>query len=187
MTRHTKLHKFTATVEGKKEEILFRDLNYIELSFLKNIKNDAIRCQIAGKIAVYDKDPNTIAWAPLMQIGESAIQNGDRVFNNDVVFEMFVKECKETAKSDVMLIMISKILSCLPGQSFSDLLKLTPEDLLELVVICENITGETLIDLEGQKKKKGMKLTNPENLSEEASRNLRQQIAKLNSSAERHR
>lgn len=182
MTRHTKLHKFTATVNGEKEEILFRDLNYLELSFLKNIKNDAIRCQIAGKIAIYDRDPNSIAWAPLMQIGESAIQNGDKIFNNDVVFEMFVKECKDSAKHDVMLIMISKILSCLPGQSFTDLLKLTPEDLLELVVVCENITGETLIDTEGKQKKKGMKLTNPENLSEEDSKNLRQQIAKLNAS-----
>lgn len=182
MTRNTKLHKFTVTIEGKKEEVLFRDLNYLELSFLKNIKNDARRCELAGRIAVYDKDSNTIGWAALMQIGESAIQNGDRVFSNDVVFEMFVKETRTSVKSDVTLTMIAKILTCLPGQSFTDLIKLTPEDLIELVILCEQITQDELINLGGQQKKKGMKLTNPENLSDEDSKTLRQQIAKLNSS-----
>jgi hypothetical protein len=182
MTRKTKLHSYPATINGKKQNILFRDLTSGETAFLKNIKNDAMRCEFAGKIALYDTKDTDINWATLMQIGQSALEYSERLLSQNILFEMYIKDLRESVENDMILTAIGYILKIIPGQSFTDLLNLTAEDIFELVVVCEKIIGHPLLDFNPEKQKPRMKLTNPDALSPEQSKNLRQQIAELNSS-----
>lgn len=177
MTRNTKLHVFTS--KGKK--ILFRDLTVEELAFLKGIKSDANRCEIAGKLALYNSEDKNIGWAVLMQIGQNAIDKSESLLDHQITFEMTLRELRESVDKDVVLVAIGSILKVLPGQSITDLLKLTMKDLLEIVVICEKITGSVLIDTNVTSKKPTMKLADTSSLSPEQNKSLRQQIAKLNS------
>lgn len=181
MTRNTKLHKTKVTLNGKEEVVLFRDLTAGELGFLNNIKNDATRAEFAGRLALYDRNHKDLSWAILMQIGQKSMDQSNVIFSNDVLFEMTVKDIRNKIDNDTLLTAITFILKVLPGQSITDLLNLTPMDLIEIVCICEKIIGQNLLEFGEKKQKSKMNLINPESLTPEQTKNLRQQIANLNS------
>ena len=181
MTRQTKLHKTKILHEGENVEVLFRDLTAGELGFLEGIKNDATRAEFAGRVALYDRDAKEFAWPLLMQIGQKAIDSSRLLFADDILFEMTVQDFRQNIADDVILTAITFILKALPGQSYTELLKLTPKDLIELVCICEKVINQPLLDF-GEKKSGGTKLVNPDTLSPAQAKTLRQQIAGLNSS-----
>lgn len=165
---------------GKQENVLFRDLTAGELGFLDGIKNDASRAEIAGRLSLYDSKQE-VPWAILMQIGQKAIDYSKSLYSDDVVFEMTVKDIRQNITNDVIITSILFILKVLPGQSYTELLKLTPKDLIELVCLCEKIIDQPLLEF-GDKKKSGMNLVNPEKLTPAQAKTLRQRIASLNNS-----
>lgn len=161
-------------------DVLFRDLTAGEIGFLEGIKNDASRAEIAGRLSLYNSTIE-VPWVILMQIGQKAIDSSRRLYSDDVVFEMTVKDIRQNITDDVILTSILFILKVLPGQSYTELLKLTPKDLIELVCLCEKIIDQPLLDF-GEKKKTGMSLVNPDKLTPEQAKTLRQRIASLNNS-----
>lgn len=163
-------------IKGK--EVLFRDLTSEEISFLQNIKNDAIRAEFAGRISTKDINKEDIPWSSLMQIGQEALSASNIIFSDEIVLEMTVKDMREKVNNDFVLASIIRILKTIPSQSFTDLIKLTPVDLLELVCICEKLAGESLFEFD--KKKKGISLVNPKDLPDEG-KSLQKEIARLNS------
>lgn len=180
MTRNTKIHKTKIMLEGKEVDVLFRDLTSGEIGFLEGIKNDATRAEFAGRIALYDRNANDLAWPLLMQIGQRALDSSKLLLEDEVLFEMTVKEIRENISDSTILTAVTFILKVLPGQSFTDLMTLTPKDLIELVCVCEKIIDQPILDF--GKKKKGTHLVNPDMLSADQAKTLRQQIANLNNS-----
>jgi hypothetical protein len=177
MTRNTKIHKLKA----KEREYLFRDLTAAELSFLEGIKNEAQRFEIAGRLALYEEDVALVDWPILISIGEQSISLSTSFYTNDVVFEMTVKDMRAKIEDDFILTAITFILRVLPGQSITELMNLTPKDLIELLCVCEKLINKPLLEFGETKKKPKMSLVNPESLTPDQTKNLRQEIAKLNS------
>lgn len=180
MTRNTKLYK-TKTTSGK--EIWYRTLSVEELSFLDGIKNDITRSEMAGKLAVYKGELTHEDWALAITIGNKAIEYSTDVVADDRIFEITVKELRKKIVNDSALIAIKNILSVMPGQSVTDLLKLTYTDLIEMVCLGEILCGKPLINFGGDKAppKKGMHLINPADLSDEDGKTLQDKMNELNS------
>ena len=150
LTRNTKLYKITSSGK-KKKDILYRDLNSIEYAFLNNIKNQAIRAEIAGYISIYNSDPNDVPLGIKIQIGNDVISRVESLLTSKQLFEITVNEFRDHIKHDDALMAIKQILSCLPGQSITELLKLNIKDLLEIVCLCELLINKPLFDFHGKR------------------------------------
>lgn len=177
MTRNTKIYKMYFNKGQEKKEIYYRDLNTLELAFLSNIKNDTIRLEMAGVTALYNCDASEIPIGIKIQIGEKVIETSQEIINDMQLLEVYVTEFRTSIKSDDVMMCLKYILSILPGQSFTDLLKLNFKDLIELVCLCEDITGKNIFKFGG---KKGINLINPHTLDDDG-QSLQQKMDSLNS------
>lgn len=180
MTRKTKFHSLTYN----NIKIIYRDLNVREIGLLLGIKNLAIRCEMAAKLAIIEPtNLNDIPIGIIAQVGNNAILNSTKVFSDKELFEIAVKEYRTDIGGDNLnaLTLIGEILKVLPGQSFTDLLNLTYEDLIELACLCESIKGSKIFSFgEPPGKKKGTKLVNTSELPDKG-KSLREKMAELNS------
>ncbi|MCK9429444.1 MAG: hypothetical protein M0R17_05530 [Candidatus Omnitrophica bacterium] len=173
MTRQTKLYKISAMVNKTKQNIFYRDLTANEYTFINNIKNLAIKEDIAGRTAIYNYDPDKLSLGVRIQIGRDALSRVDNILSSKQIFEITISEFRASIKSDDFMLLIKQILSCLPGQSYIDLLNLTLKDLIELACLCELLIGKPLFD---SGKKGG--LVNPKNL-EDNGKSLQDKMNKL--------
>lgn len=168
MTRNTKRYK--AKIDGK--SYIFRDLTVLELSVLGNIKNTDTRLEEAGRMSTDGQD---IQWQVLQQIGAEAIQNSSMCVSEPELFELTVKEYRNKVKNDSVLNMISQIIRVLPSVSPFELLNKTHKDLIELIALCEEITGKAIFKV-GRVPTKGMKLADPDQ-----AKSMQDKMADLNS------
>jgi hypothetical protein len=146
-TRNTKLYKISCVIDKKKTEVYYRDLNTLEYSFLSNIKNEGVKYDIAGRQVIYQLDPDKVPFVVRMKIGEDVLKRINGLLESSQLFEITINEFRESLKKDDAMIAIKNILTYLPGQSFTELLKLNIKDLLELVCLCEYITGKQIFDI----------------------------------------
>jgi len=174
ITRNTKLYKINFNQNNKKEEAYYRDLSVLEMSFLSNIKNDAIRCEMAANLAIYERDPSDIPIGVKLQIGREVLTKDSEILSSKQLFEITISELRDKLKNDDYMIAIKYILATIPGQSFTDLIKLNLKDILELVCLCESITGKPIFDT----KKRG--LVNTKNLPDDG-KSLQEKMNELNS------
>lgn len=175
MTRNTKFYKVSSKDVG---DIYYRDLNITEVSVLMNIKNIVVKNEMAANFCIYNKDPQEVPFEIKVQIGEDAIYRSLRVIADPAMLDITVNEMRTRIKeSDPIIAWISHIIKYFPGTSVADLFKMNEKDLLELVILAEEMSGEKII---GQKKK-GMNLINPSDLPD-GGKALRNQIKDLNNS-----
>jgi hypothetical protein len=177
MTRNTKLYKISCIVDKKRQDVYYRDLTVLEYSYLSNIKNNIIKCEQAARTAIVKTDPDKIAIGPLLKIGEDVYNRTDSFLDpeNHQLFEITISEFRESLKNDDIMILIKHILTCLPGQSFTDLIKLNIKDLVELVCMCEFMIGKPIF---GAQKKHG--LINKSTLPDDG-KSLQEKMNALNS------
>lgn len=175
MTRNTKFYKVSSEELG---DIYYRDLTSVELSVIGNIKNPVIKNEMAAELSIDNKDPQQVPFEIKIQIGEDAIYRSSRLLFDSAILDVTVSDMRTQIKEgDPIIAWISHITKYFPGTSVVDLLHLTPKDLVELVVLAEEMSGETIF---GQKKK-GMSLLNPSELPD-GGKELRNQIKDLNQS-----
>lgn len=177
MTRNTKLHK----LKFGKESVTYRDLNTQEISFLNGISNDSVRYEMAAKTAMLDPEQN-VPWPILQQVGERALAHSEKLLSDKHLFEITVKECRESLTTDSILSLISHIIRVFPGESVVELMKLTPKDLIELVCLAEQMTNSQIFTIKGApvRKKRGVKLVNPTDLPDDG-KGLQDKMNELNS------
>jgi hypothetical protein len=147
MTRKTSLYK----IKSDKKTIVYRDLTVLEISYLSNIKNDLTRKEMAAKIAIIEPlDSSDIPWPILQKIGDNTLSNSVKWIQDKQLFEILVKECREDIKEGTSpLAMIRQILQVFPGQSITELLKLTWRDLVEIACMAEITLGKKIFDVGG--------------------------------------
>lgn len=151
MTKNTHLYKIQCVINKKKQNIYYRDLTAIEYLFISNIKNEAFKEDLAGRTAIFDCDPDKIPFSKRMIIGRDCLDRVKQLLSSNQLFEITINELREKIKRDDFMIAIKYILMYLPGQSYTDLLKLNIIDILELVCLCEQIYNKPLFEF-GQKK-----------------------------------
>jgi hypothetical protein len=173
MTRNTRLYKVSCVIDKKKQEVYYRDLTALEYSFISNIKNNLVKCEMAAKTAIIKIDPDKVPIGPLLKIGEDILSRLDSFLQSSQIFDITIKEFRDNLKNDDIMILIRHILTCLPGQSFTDLIKLNIKDLIELVCLCEYITGKPIFG----NKKRG--LVN-KNILPEDGKSLQEKMSALN-------
>lgn len=149
ITKNTKLYKISCRINKQKEEIYYRDLNTLEYSFLINIKNEGIRNDIAGKLVIVFRDVDTIPFGVRMNIGQDIINRTQNFCNSSELIEISIAEFRESILQDEMMMAIKQILNILPGQSYTELLKLNIKDLIELACLCELLIGKPIFKKHG--------------------------------------
>jgi hypothetical protein len=179
MTKNTKLYKTKFKENNKQVELYFRDLTILELEFFKNIKNLTIRYEMAGKTSVYNMDPNKVPFPTLLIIGEQAINNSTKEIDDITLLEIFINEKREEIKQNYLFIGIKNVLEAFPGQSITDLMKLTPRDLFELICLAETIVKRPLFKF-GNFKKQGMSLIDSSKLADDG-KSLQEKMNELKS------
>lgn len=179
MTRKTKLHSLTQM--GLR--VIYRDLNLRETTLLLGIKNETVRCEMAAKLAVIEPtDTKGIPIGVMLQVGNNTLINSTKVASDKELCEIIIKEYRAELGEDSSspLALIAEILKVLPGQSFTDLLELTYEDIIELVCLCEKIKGVRIFAFGEPAKKKGNRLVNTRDLPDDG-KSLKEKMAELNS------
>lgn len=146
MTRNTKLYKVSCTIDKKKQDIYYRDLNALEYSFLSNIKNDLTKKEMAAKTVIIKMDPDKVPFGTLLKIGEDIIGRLDMFLESPQLFDISINEFREGIKKDDAMLLIGHIMTFFPGQSFTELIKLNIKDLIELVCLCEHVIGKPIFD-----------------------------------------
>jgi hypothetical protein len=179
LTRNTRLYRTSFTRGTEKTEVYYRDLSTLELSFLSNIKNDTVRYDLAGQTAIYNISPDLVPFGTRSRIGEEVLVKAETLINDPQLLEISVKEFRDNIKKDDVMMCMKYILSVLPGQSFTDLIKLNHKDLIELICLCEEITGKQIFNF-GSIGKKRTTLVNPKTLPDDG-KSLQQKIDELNS------
>ena len=177
MTRNTKLHK----LKFADKFVIVRDLTVKELSFLNGIKNEAIKNEFAAKLALTEQDEN-IQWPILQQIGERVLAYSTRLTNDKQLLELAINEFRESITNSTEMSLISHIVRVFPSESITKLLDLTETDLIELVCLAEYVSNSQIFTVGDSpvKKKKGRKLINPSDLSEDDGKDLQQKMNELN-------
>ena len=151
MTRNTHLYKTQYSIGKKKHDVYYRDITALEYTFFNNIKNQAVRDDMIGRLVIYQTDPDKVPFGTRIIIGRDVMSRVDSILASRQLFEISINEFREKIKQDDFLMAIKNILMCLPGQSFTDLLNLTINDLLELACLCELIVGKPIFET-GHKK-----------------------------------
>jgi hypothetical protein len=177
MTRNKHLYKIQCVINKKKIEVYYRDLTSIEYAFLTNLKNAAIRDDLAGRTAIYQMDPDKVPFGTRITIGRDVLRRVNFVLEDKQMFEVTINELREKIKKDDFLMAVKSIVTCLPGQSIMDLLNLTLIDILELVCLCELIIGKPLLEVGGFKKRG---LVNTKTLPDDG-KSLQEKMNALNS------
>jgi hypothetical protein len=74
ITRNTHLYKTHCLINKKKQDIYYRDLTSLEYTFLNNIKNTAIRDDLAGRTAIFQFDPDKVPFGTRIIIGRDVLR-----------------------------------------------------------------------------------------------------------------
>jgi len=145
MTKNTTLYK----IKNNGDEIIYKDLSVLDLCYLENIKNDIMRNEFAAKISIVSPaNIDNIIWPILQQIGKNVLENSVKYISDKQLFEILVKEYrKNLSDGGSPLSMIKFILAAFPGQSITELLKLTWKDLIELVCLSEEVLGKKIFNV----------------------------------------
>lgn len=147
MTRNTKLYRSKIKDKnGKEIEIIYRDLTVNELSFINNIKSEDKKREYACKFAL--EGNYNLQWPAIIQVGEIIILKSRSVSEDRDLFELTVKDFRESIPQDSVLSLIGHICRVFPGTSVTDLLNLTYKDLIELVCLCEIATNKKIFDVQ---------------------------------------
>ena len=176
----------TKTFQAKigKLTITYRTLSAGELGFLDNVKSEVYRNEFAAKLAITDPtDTKSIPWPVLNQIGASIYQKSSSVMKDKDLFEVTVKDFRARLdrEDEGPMSLIGEILKVFPGQQVTELLKLTYEDLIEIVCLIEKLSGKQIFAVGKAPfgKKKGVKLVDPRTLPDDG-KSLKQKMAELN-------
>lgn len=141
---------------------------------------------LAAKTCIIEPtDLTNIPWPILQQIGQSTINHSTKWVNDKQLFEILVKEYrKDILDGTSPLGMIKKIIEVFPGQSITELLKLTFKDLVELVCLAEQVTGKKILNVAGGPvpRRKGSRLANAQVLEGEDGQSLQDKMNALNAS-----
>ena len=180
MTQNTKTYQ----VKSGKLTVTYRTLTSGELSFLNNIKNEIYKQEFSAKLAIVDPtDTTSIPWPILLQIGSSIYFKSSNVMNDKDLFDVTVKDyrVKLEREDEGPMCLIGEIIRVFPGQQITELLKLTYEDLIELVCLAEKLSGKQLFSVGklSSGKKKGVKLIDPSKLPDDG-KSLKDKMAELN-------
>lgn len=178
MTRNTRLHK----VNYNETEIIYRDLTVTEIDFLENIKKEVVKFEFAAKLAIIEPtDTKDIPIGTIVQVGNNALSNSTKSARDKDLFEITVKEFRSSLENESAspLPLIAEVIKTVPGQSITDLLQLTYNDLIELVCLCEKIRNTQILSVGQGPKKKGIKLVDPKNLPDDG-KSLKEKMAELN-------
>lgn len=172
MTRNTKFYKTKGA-----DPVYYRDLTTNELTVLSNIKNPVIRNEMAANLAIVNKNPDAVSFEVKVQVGEDAMYRSNLLFQDPAILDVTINEFRSQINDrEPITAWLTHITKYFPGTSVVELLNLTPKDLIELVVLCEEMSGDKIF---GSKQKK-MNFVNPENLSDKNKKALRDQIRNLN-------
>lgn len=172
MTRNTKFYRTKGA-----DPVYYRDLTTNELTVLSNIKNNVVRNEMAANLAIINKDPDTVSFETKVQVGEDIMYRSNLIFQDAAILDVTINEFRSQINDgEPITAWLTHITKYFPGTSIVDLLNLTPKDLIELVVLCEEMSGEKIF---GSKQKK-MNFVSPENLSDTNKKALRDQIRNLN-------
>lgn len=148
-TRNTKLYKSTVfNQNGDKVDVIYRDLNVEETTYIINLKNESKKREEAYKLAV-DGEYH-LSWPTILQIGETIILKSKNITEDDELFNLTVQDYRESVNNDSTFNLISQISRVFSGTSITDLLKLTYRDLIELVCLCEVMTNKKLFNVDGR-------------------------------------
>jgi hypothetical protein len=143
---NSKLYK----LKTKNIEIIYRDLTANELACINNLTKNIEKLQYAAKFAILDPTDTTIVpWPIMQQVGERTLYNSTKSLADKDIFDITVKEFRQRLDNEINnpLTLIGEILQVLPHQSISDLMGLTYENLIEIVCLCEKLTGKQLLDV----------------------------------------
>lgn len=144
MTRNTKLYK--SKVNG--QTIIYRTLSVKELSFLEEIENPGERNAMAAKIAITDGYSTDIHYTAMNQIGQSALERSTMPLAEEI-FDVTVDTFRIKVQNDTALGLIKKIMEVIPNISIEFLLNQTLTDLIELICLCERMTGKKIFKTGG--------------------------------------
>jgi len=148
-TRNTKLYKAS---DGKSVNVVYRTLTVTELKVLENVTNQFNKCELAYDIAyISGNEPNFFA---KHQIGKDIIDASMVELNNDTLFELIIEDFRASTKNDLVISIILSIVELFPATSIEYLFNLTIKDLLELGVLCENVTNKKLFNVGNVQKTK---------------------------------
>lgn len=165
--------------------IVFRDLTVLELSYLGNVKNEVMRFDMAAKVCIVEpSDLENIAWPILQKVGSSAIDHSTKWVADSQLFEVLVKESrKELSEGAGPLVMIRKIMEVFPGQSITELLKMTWKDLVSLSCLAEQASGKKIFSVAGGPtiQRKSSRLVNQQAFDEDNGQSLQEKMNALNS------
>jgi CRP-like cAMP-binding protein len=158
MTRNTKFYRASFITPKGASSIIFRTLTIEELACLSGIKNPSEKSRMAGELSILDK--TDLSWPMLSQIGENAIKYSIQAVEDSELFELTVREFREKVLKDPVLLGLTHILQLFPGQSVTDLMKLTHLDIIELICFGEVFSSKQIFQVSGFKSvpKKGMRL-----------------------------
>ncbi len=161
MTKNTTFYR----IKHQNKEILYKDLSVSTLCYLENIKNEVNRNELAAKASIISPtNLEEIPWPILQQVGRNAIENSVKYISDKQLFEILVKEYREgLTDGSSPLSMIKHIMVAFPGQSITELLKLTWKDLVELVCLSEEVIGKRIFNVGGAPaapRRKGSRLVN---------------------------
>lgn len=175
MTRNTKFYKVKSPDIG---DVYYRDLNITELTVLDNIKNPIVRNEMAANFAINNFDPQEVPFEIKVQIGEDAIFRSSRPGIDPAILDITISDMRSRIQEgDPVIAWISHIVKYFPGTSIADLFKMNLKDIIELVVLAEEFSGEKIF---GQRKR-SMNFVNPSDLPD-GGKALRNQIRDLNQS-----
>lgn len=174
ITRNTQLYKITYKLNNNPHELIFRDLTAVEYNFISNIKNDALKVEMAGKLVI-DNYNDKIPIGTILKVGKTVIDNVTEILNSQELFDITISNIKDDIKKDDFMMLIKNILMVIPGQSFTDLIKLNLKDLIELLCLCEEIVGKPIL------KSSKHKTTLKKAFSEEDQKSLQQKMNELTS------
>lgn len=160
------------------DAITYRTLSAGELEFLDSIENESTREERAGILASGD---NNIPWQKLFLVGRRAIKRSKKTITDDTLFEIKVLEARKKISSNKSaLSFIAKILQYFPNQSITELLDKTYDELIELLCLCEHVSGQQIIPV-GRIKKRGQRIVNPKAMKD-GGKALQEKMNELNNS-----
>jgi len=179
MTRNTRMYRLKPVINGKKTEIIYRDLTCLELSAINNIKNKATQSEMAAIYAITNLDPMIVPWPIKQQIGLDILTKSSECITDMEMKDITITEFRNNdITEDPFIPDILMILRHFPGQSITELLNLTHRDLIELVIICEKVSNSKIYG--NGNPGKNTHLVNPKDLPD-GGKSLQREIEKLNS------
>jgi len=137
MTRNTRLFRIKFSTGA----VTARSLTVEEVAYLDRLANYAKKCELAATMSIMDSTINNYR-LEIFKIGEAVLENSVSIIHDPELFELTVQEFRNKVNNDTVSKMMLELMSKVPGTTFDFLLSRTHEDLMELMCMCEVITGK---------------------------------------------